>query len=154
MQNVCQVMHRVFLLLLFEDACGCVYIYSSFNYNHAYGAYEFLFVYASHTTRLTVPGMCVLVVLWPLGPVVVVLLIFFFFLSSSRCSFCLFCTSISSEMKLFFTCFFKNTKLSFYVDFWIKLQFTCCVTLLIHVRLLEKSIFIYCYKYAVTESRN
>ena len=57
---------------------------------------------------LTVPGMCVLVVLWPLGPVVVVLLIFFFFRSSSRCSFCLFCTSISSEMKLFFTWIYKH----------------------------------------------
>lgn len=52
---------------------------------------------------LTVPGMCVLVLLWPLGPVVVVLRIFFFLRSRSRCSFCLFCTSISSEMKLFFT---------------------------------------------------
>lgn len=59
----------------------------------------------SVTTWLTVPGMCVLAVLWPLGPVVVILLIFFFLRSSSRCSFCLFCTSISSEMKLFFTCF-------------------------------------------------
>lgn len=59
----------------------------------------------SATTWLTVPGMCVLAVLWPFGPVVVVLLIFFFLRSSSRCSFCLFCTSISSEMKLFFTCF-------------------------------------------------
>lgn len=58
----------------------------------------------SVTTWLTVPGMCVLAVLWPLGPVIVVLLIFFFLRSSSRCSFCLFCTSISSEMKLFFTC--------------------------------------------------
>ncbi len=61
------------------------------------------------STWLTVPGMCVLAVLWPLAPVVVVLLIFFFLRSSSRCSFCRFCTSINSEMKLFFTWFF-NTK--------------------------------------------
>lgn len=67
-------------------------------------------MHAGHYVWLTVPGMCVLAVLWPLGPVVVVLLIFFFFRSSSRCSFCLFCTSINSEMKLFFTCVF-NTKL-------------------------------------------
>lgn len=57
---------------------------------------------------LTVPGMCVLPVLWPLGRGEDTLRIFFFLRSSSRCSFCLFCTSISSEMKLFFTCFQKQ----------------------------------------------
>lgn len=68
------------------------------------------------STWLTVPGMCVLAVLWPLGPVVVVLRIFFFLRSSSRCSFCLFCTSISSEIKLFFTCSTKGDLI--YVGFW------------------------------------
>jgi len=64
-------------------------------------------------SRLTVPGTCVLVVRWPLGLVVVVLRIFFFLRSSSRCSFCRFCTSISSEMKLFFTCLVETRLLDF-----------------------------------------
>lgn len=63
----------------------------------------------SCVVQLTVPGTWVLPVLWPLGPVEVVLRIFFFLRSSSRCSFCLFCTSISSEMKLFFTCRLTKT---------------------------------------------
>lgn len=78
-----------------------------------------LLVIISPTTWLTVPGMCVLAVLWPLGPVVVVLLIFFFLRSSSRCSFCLFCTSINSEMKLFFTWKRQNFVLVFQTELYL-----------------------------------
>lgn len=44
---------------------------------------------------------------------------FFFFLSSSRCSFCRFCTSISAEMKLFFTSFSKSSS---------SLRASCCTS--------------------------
>lgn len=44
---------------------------------------------------------------------------FFFFFSSSRCSFCRFCTSMSAEMKLFFTSFSKSSS---------SLRASCCTS--------------------------
>lgn len=57
-------------------------------------------------TSLTVPGMWLLSLLpfWELP-----LLSFFFFLAVSLCSFCLFCTSIRAEMKLFSTSFSNSS---------------------------------------------
>lgn len=107
MQTICQIMHLRGIHKSVGSACAYAWVcFTTRHCNHAYRAYVF-------PPWLTVPGMCVLAVLWPFGPVVVVLLIFFFLRSSSRCSFCLFCTSISSEIKLFFTCFCYKT------PFWI-----------------------------------
>ena len=58
-------------------------------------------------SKLTVPGATVRSE--RLGGVAALPFSFFFFLKSSRCSFCRFCTSMRTEMKLFFTSLSKSS---------------------------------------------